>query len=60
MTMPKEVWQWEGRPLTRKQAELFQPRGASRKPSQVYDRDAVKEYLSGKIGREEMLRRIRR
>jgi len=57
MSMPKEIWDYR-RPLTRRQAEAFQARKA-RAPSQVYDRKAVKEFLSGKIDREEMLRRIR-
>ena len=58
MTLPKEVWD-HGPTLTRKQSEFYQPR-KSREATQVYDRAAVQEYLSGKIPREEMLRRIRR
>jgi hypothetical protein len=59
VTLPKEIWD-SGPVLTRKQAELVRLRPESRKPSQVYDRKAVQEYLSGTITREEMLRRIRR
>ena len=58
MTLPKEVWD-RGPTLTRKQTEVYQPRKL-RAATQVYDRAAVKEYLSGQIDREEMLRRIRR
>lgn len=58
MTLPKEIWD-RGPTLTRKQSEFFQPR-KPRAATQVYDRKAVKEYLSGQIDREEMLRRIRR
>ena len=58
MTLPKEVWD-HGPTLTRKQSEFYQPRKL-REATQVYDRAAVQEYLSGKIPREEMLRRIRR
>jgi hypothetical protein len=58
--LPKEVWEWESRrALTRKQADGFQPRKPRDVPK-VYDRDAVKDFLSGRIDREEMLRRIRR
>lgn len=58
MTMPKEIWE-RGPTLTRKQADAFRPRH-QRKVPKVYDREAVKEFLSGTIDREEMLRRIRR
>ena len=58
MTLPKEIWD-RGPTLTRKQSEFYEPRKL-RAATQVYDRQAVHEYLSGKIDREEMLRRIRR
>jgi hypothetical protein len=58
VTLPKEVWQ-RGPTLTRRESEAYQPRKL-RAATQVYDRKAVQEYLSGKIDREEMLRRIRR
>lgn len=55
MSMPKEILA-PGPILTRKQSEAFQPR-RPREIRQVYDREAVKEFLSGRITREEMLRR---
>jgi hypothetical protein len=57
VTLPKEIWD-RGPTLTRRQTESFQPRKL-RETTQVYDRKAVQEYLSGAIDREEMLRRIR-
>ena len=60
MSQTQETWEWKPS-LTRRQADGFQLRSPGlRKPSQVYDRNAVQEFLSGKIDREEMLRRIRR
>jgi hypothetical protein len=58
MTLPKEIWD-RGPTLTRRQADAFQAR-PQRKVPKVYDREAVREFLSGAIDREEMLRRIRR
>jgi hypothetical protein len=59
MTLPKEIWDYGRRALTRKQADLPAPRRV-RAPTQVFDRKAVKEFLRGEISREEMLERIKR